>query len=176
MRRAGYIYTATQDTLADWAGNPLSHYERMHKPDAPFTRASFNPEGAGSVMATMLKEAGVTALYGTSFVDAIVGGAASAMAISAIVVENASGRQAITGKIFIEGSGTAQLAAARRRAVSAWRRPAAENRRLGWHGAPYSGWPSLDHERHRLPQNRRAIKIRQRSTAIQADRRSGRRG
>ena len=32
--------------------------------------------------------------------------------ITAIVVENASGRQAITGKIFIEGSGTAQLAAA----------------------------------------------------------------
>ncbi len=109
---AGYIYTATQDTLSDWAGNPLSHYERMHKPDAPFTRASFNPEGAGSVMATMLKEAGVTALYGTSFVDAIVEDGVGDGTISAIVVENASGRQAITGKIFIEGSGTAQLATA----------------------------------------------------------------
>jgi len=106
--RHGYIYTATQDTLPDWAGNPLSHYERYHKPDAPFARASFNPEGAGSVMAGMLQEAGVVALYGTSFVDAIVDN----NTISAIIVENASGRQAIVGKIFIEGSGTAQLAAA----------------------------------------------------------------
>jgi hypothetical protein len=104
----GYIYTATQDTLPGWAGNPLSHYERYHKPDAPFARASFNPEGAGSVMATMLQEAGVVALYGTSFVDAIVDN----NTISAIIVENASGRQAIVGKVFIEGSGTAQLAAA----------------------------------------------------------------
>src|SRR5215510_8649577 len=109
---AGYIYTATQDTLPDWAGNPLSHYERYHKPDAPFTRASFNPEGAGSLMATMLEEAAVTALYGTSFVDAIVEEGVGDGTISAIVVENASGEQAITGKIFIEGSGTSQLAAA----------------------------------------------------------------
>ncbi|MDF2116282.1 FAD-dependent oxidoreductase [Roseiarcaceae bacterium H3SJ34-1] len=108
----GYIYTATQDTLSDWAGNPLSHYERYLKPDASFTRQSFNPEGAGSVMATMLQEAGVTALYGTSFVDTIVDKGSGNDTIKAIVVENASGRQAITGRIFIEGSGTAQLAAA----------------------------------------------------------------
>jgi hypothetical protein len=109
--KAGYIYTATQDMLPDWAGNPLSHYERYHKPDQPFARASFNPEGAGSVMASMLQEAGVIALYGTSFVDAIVEPGSGNDTITAIVVENASGRQAITGKIFIEGSGTAQLAA-----------------------------------------------------------------
>jgi len=108
----GYIYTATQDTLADWAGNPLAHYERYLKPEASFTRQSFNPEGAGNVMATMLREAGVTALYGTSFVDAIVEKGSGNDTIKAIVVENASGRQAITGRIFIEGSGTAQLAAA----------------------------------------------------------------
>jgi hypothetical protein len=109
---AGYIYTATQDTLPDWAGNPLSHYERYHKPDAPFTRASFNPEGAGSVMATMLKEAGVVALYGTSFVDTVVKSGTGDGTIEAVIVENASGRQAITGRIFIEGSGAAHLAAA----------------------------------------------------------------
>jgi hypothetical protein len=109
---AGYIYTATQDTLPEWAGNPLSHYERNHKPDATFSRASFNPEGAGSLMAGMLKEAGVTALYGTSFVDAIVAEGSGDRTVTAIIVENASGVQAITGKIFIEASGTAQLAAA----------------------------------------------------------------
>ena len=109
--REGYIYTVTQDRLPNWAGNPLSHYERRHAPDAPFTRMSFNPEGAGSVMANMLQEAGVTALYGTSFVEAIVKEGIGDNRIEAIVVENASGRQAITGRIFIEGSGTAQLAA-----------------------------------------------------------------
>jgi hypothetical protein len=109
--RAGYIYTVTQDKLPNWAGNPLSHYERRHAPDAPFTRQSFNPEGAGNVMAAMLEEAGVTALYGTSFVEAIVKDGIGDNRIEAIIVENASGRQAITGRIFIEGSGTAQLAA-----------------------------------------------------------------
>jgi hypothetical protein len=109
--REGFIYTVTQDGLPNWAGNPLSHYERRHAPDAPFTRQSFNPEGAGNVMAAMLHEAGVTALYGTSFVDAIVKPGIGDGRIEAIVVENASGRQAITGRIFIEGSGTAMLAA-----------------------------------------------------------------
>jgi hypothetical protein len=109
---AGYIYTATQDTLPNWAGNPLSHYGRYHKLDAPFARASFNPEGAGSLMAALLKEAGVTALYNTSFVDVILTDGVGDSTITAIIVENASGRQAITGKVFIEGSGTAHLAAA----------------------------------------------------------------
>ncbi len=109
---AGYIYTATETTHPGWAGNPLSHYERYLSPDARFARQSFNPEGAGSVMAAMLHEAGVVALYGTNFVDAVVEPGAGDGTIRAIVVENASGRQAIRGKVFIEGSGTAQLAAA----------------------------------------------------------------
>jgi hypothetical protein len=108
----GHIYTITETTLPDWAGNPLSHYERRHAPGARFVRQSFNPEGAGSVMAAMLKEAGVIALYGTSFVGAIVEPSTGDGRITAIVVENASGRQAISGRIFIEGSGTGQLAAA----------------------------------------------------------------
>jgi hypothetical protein len=109
---AGYIYSATESTLPDWAGNPLSHYERYLKPDATFVRQSFNPEGAGNVMARMLQEAGVVALYGTSFVGAVVEKGVNNDAIKAIVVENASGRQAIAGRIFIEGSGTGQVAAA----------------------------------------------------------------
>ncbi len=109
---SGYIYTATEATHPGWAGNPLSHYERYLKPDARFVRQSFNPEGAGSIMAAMLQEAGVTTLYGTSFVDVVREQKSGNDAIIAIIVENASGRQAIRGKVFIEGSGTAQLAAA----------------------------------------------------------------
>lgn len=109
---AGYIYVATDKTHPDWAGNPLSHYERNHKPDASFARASFNPQGAGAVMAAMLEEAGVDVWYGARFVDCVVEkGGGNDDIIKAIVVETASGRQTIAGKIFIDGSGTAEMAA-----------------------------------------------------------------
>lgn len=108
----GHIYTATDETHPGWAGNPLSHYERKLKPDTPFRRMSFNPEGSGNVMVRMLEEAGVLALYGCSFVDVVVEpGKGTDNTISAVIVKNASGLQAIKGKIFIEGSGTAELAA-----------------------------------------------------------------
>jgi len=103
----GCIYAATEETLPDWAGNPLSHYEARLQPGSRFSRSTFNPEGAGNVMVRMLDEAGVRVLYGTSFVDAV----ASNGTISQVIVQNASGTQAISGKIFIDGSGTAEVAA-----------------------------------------------------------------
>lgn len=105
----GYIHTANEQTHPDWAGNPLSHYERMKKPGSAFTRLSFNPEGAGNIMVEMLDTAGVIALYGTTFVDCIVEPGSGNNRITAIVVENVSGRFAIRGDIFIEGSGTGQM-------------------------------------------------------------------
>ena len=160
---AGYIYTATQDTLPDWAGNPLSHYERYHKPDAPFTRASFNPEGAGSVMATMLKEAGVTALYGTSFVDAIVEGRHRRRHH-----HRNHRRECIRPAGYHRQDFHRRLrhGASRRRrgrAVRARRRTAAGDRRLGRRAASDSRRTSLDHERHRFQAHRRTPEIRQRS-------------
>lgn len=109
---AGYIYRADHESHPDWAGNPLSHYERMKPAGAEFARLTFNPEGAGCVMADLLHEAGVTALYGTLFVDCVMEQRAGDDRITAIIVENASGRQAIRGKVFIEGSGVGQVAAA----------------------------------------------------------------
>jgi hypothetical protein len=114
MRRfadAGYIYTATEKSHPDWAGNLLSHYERNHQPGAAFVRQSFNPEGAGSVMVAMLDEAGVETFYGSAFVGAVVDKATGSDIISAVVVENASGRQALRAKIFVDGTGTAELVA-----------------------------------------------------------------
>src|SRR5690606_35453320 len=108
---AGVIYPATEATHPGWAGNPLSHYERRLQPGSDFRRMSFNPEAAGCIMADMLAEAGVTALYGTSFVDAVVEKGTGNDSIKAVIVEGAGGRQAIAGRIFIEGSGTAELAA-----------------------------------------------------------------
>jgi hypothetical protein len=107
----GYIFVATDKDLPGWAGNPLSHYERNHKPGASFKRASFNPEGAGCEMVQMLDEAGVTAMYQTSLVDVVVEDGAGDARIVAVIVQNAGGTQAIRGRIFIDGTGTAELAA-----------------------------------------------------------------
>lgn len=107
----GYIHTADETTHPDWAGNPLSHYEQLKSPGASFTRMTFNPEGAGCVMAGMLDAAGVQALYDTRFVDCAVEAGPGDGRIRAIVVENNDGRFAIAGRVFIEGSGTGQVVA-----------------------------------------------------------------
>ncbi|MDP6172719.1 MAG: FAD-dependent oxidoreductase [Rhodospirillales bacterium] len=108
---AGLIYTATEKTHPGWAGNPLSHYEARLKPGSDFIRQSFNPEGAGCVMAEMLAEVGVETLFGSAFVDATVKAGSGNDRITSVIIENASGRQAVRGKIFIDGTGTAELVA-----------------------------------------------------------------
>ncbi len=105
----GAIYTATEKTLPGWAGNALSHYDYYLKPGSPFARASFNPDGAGCIMARMLEEAGVRTLYGASFVDVVLDGTGTL--ITAVVVETVEGRQTIRGKVFVEGTGTAEVVA-----------------------------------------------------------------
>jgi len=80
-------------------------------PGSAFSRSTFNPEAAGCVMVRMLEEAGVKALYGTAFVDTVVKSAVGGDSITEVIVENAAGRQAIRGKVFIEGSGTAEVVA-----------------------------------------------------------------
>lgn len=107
----GHIYQSDQKIHPDWAGNPLSHYEQLKEPGSDFTRLTFNPEGAGCIMSNMLHEAGVKTLYDTRFVDCIVEQKTGDGRIKAIVVENADGRFAIAGHLFIDGSGTAQVVA-----------------------------------------------------------------
>lgn len=115
MRRfdaEGYVYTATEETHPGWAGNPLSHYERYLEPGTPFRRMSFNPDGAGNIMMAMLQEAGVETLYGCTFVDVVMEKKAGKdSSIAMIVVKGQEGLFAIHGKVFIEGSGTGEVAA-----------------------------------------------------------------
>jgi len=115
MRRfdaEGCVYTATEETHPGWAGNPLSHYERNIEPGTPFKRMSFNPDGAGNIMMAMLEEAGVQTLYGCTFVDVVIcKNAGKDSSISMIVVKGQEGLFAIRGKIFVEGSGTGEVAA-----------------------------------------------------------------
>jgi hypothetical protein len=112
LTREGYVYTATEKAYPDFAGNPLSHYDWNLKPGSPLSRSTFNPEGGGCVMLAMLQEAGVKAFYNTTFLDVMMKklpkGAAT---IKAAVVKNVSGTQAIKGKVFVDGSGTAEVAA-----------------------------------------------------------------
>jgi len=61
-------------------------------------------------MLAMLEEAGVKALYNNIFVDVKMKKLSKKeTAIEAVVVKNAAGLQAIKGKIFIDGSGTAEV-------------------------------------------------------------------
>jgi hypothetical protein len=109
--REGCIYTADETNLPDWAGNALSHYDYYLPPGSPFKRVSFNPDGAGNVMVRMLEEAGVQAIYGATFVDVEMEPGASGRRITHAIIETVSGRQAIRGRVFVEGSGTGEVVA-----------------------------------------------------------------
>ena len=111
FERAGCIYTADEKNLPDWAGNPLSHYDYYLPPGSPFKRASFNPDGAGSVMVNLLEEAGVQAIYGASFVDVVMAPEGKERRITHAIIETVAGRQAVAGTIFVEGTGTAEVVA-----------------------------------------------------------------
>ncbi len=111
FEREGCIYTADERNLPDWAGNPLSHYDHYLPPGSPFKRASFNPDGAGSVMVNMLEEAGVQAIYGASFVDVVMAADGSERRITHAIIETVAGRQAVAGTVFVEGTGTAEVVA-----------------------------------------------------------------
>lgn len=108
---AGCIYTATDKELPDWAGNPLSHYDYYLEPGSPFRRSSFNPDGAGNVMVKMLDEAGVVAMYGVAFADVEMVQVGDKRRITHAIYETVEGRQAVAGKVFVEGSGTSEVVA-----------------------------------------------------------------
>ncbi|AZG08480.1 FAD-dependent oxidoreductase [Pigmentiphaga sp. H8] len=108
---AGAIYTVTEKDLPDWAGNALSHYDHYLEPGSPFRRASFNPDAAGNIMLRMLDEAGVHAIYGAAFVDVEMQAEGDQRRITHAIIETVQGRQAIGGRVFVEGSGTAEVVA-----------------------------------------------------------------
>jgi hypothetical protein len=107
----GAIFTADESNLPDWAGNALSHYDYYLPPGSPFKRSSFNPDGAGCIMVRMLEEAGVHAIYGAAFADVELDTSGAGTRITDAIIETASGRQAVRGTIFIEGTGTAEVVA-----------------------------------------------------------------
>jgi hypothetical protein len=111
LAKEGYVYTATEKTYPGFAGNPLSHYDKRLLPGSPLARSTFNPEGGGCVMLAMLREAGVRTFYNTTFVDVLMKEPPKGKkSIQAAVVTNTSGAFAVKGKVFVDGSGTAEVA------------------------------------------------------------------
>jgi len=88
--------------------------ERMHalggaptwEETLPTWGISFDAEALKIVLDEMCQEVGVEVLFHTQIVDAIQEGDK----ISAVVVENKSGRQAIAGRIFVDSTGDADIA------------------------------------------------------------------
>lgn len=109
--REGCLYTADERSLPDWAGNPLAHYDYYLPPGSAFQRTSFNPDGAGNVMLRMLDEAGVQAIYGAAFADVVMVAEGDGRRITHAIVETVEGRRAIAGRLFVEGTGTAEVVA-----------------------------------------------------------------
>lgn len=109
--REGCLYTADEKSLPDWAGNALAHYDYYLPPGSPFKRVSFNPDGAGNVMVKMLEEAGVHTIYGAAFADVEMEADGCERRITHAIIETVAGRQALAGRVFIEGSGTAEVVA-----------------------------------------------------------------
>ncbi len=102
LKDKGWLFDAWK-AYPQLAGNVLVHQSG---------RMNFYPDDGAYVMIRMLEKAEVTLLFRTLFVDAFVQrGPTGEVSIQAVIVENASGRQAIRGKVFIDATGRADVVA-----------------------------------------------------------------
>ena len=102
LEKEGYLFNIK--TL--YPNNPLFHaypgYYGMY---------GFNPDTGACIMNQMLEEEGAKLLFRTLLVDAKIQEADGEETIEAVIVENASGRQAIKGRIFVDATGRGDLVA-----------------------------------------------------------------
>ena len=93
----------------DWLFDAFNMYPQAK--DNPIVHSSgamnFQPDMGAYVMNEIMEANGVDFLYRTHFVDAIV----EEEKITALIVDNASGRQAIKAKIFVDATGRADVTA-----------------------------------------------------------------
>jgi FAD dependent oxidoreductase len=102
LRKEGWLFDA-------WKAYPqLENNVLVHQSG----RNSFYPDDGAYVMTQMMEKANVQMLFRTSFVDTVLKRNSSGQdSIVAAVIENASGRQAVKGKIFIDSTGVADVVA-----------------------------------------------------------------
>jgi hypothetical protein len=102
LNKEGWLFDAWK-AYPQLDGNVLVHQSG---------RLNFYPDDGAYVMIRMLESAKAKMLFRTLFVDAVLKpGANGQSTIEAAVVENASGRQAIKGKVFIDCTGCADVVA-----------------------------------------------------------------
>lgn len=82
------------------------YFGELKPGECPYA-VSFDPEVLKQVALEMLCEAGVDLMLHTTFSDALT----ENRKVSAIIVENKSGRQAIWGRIYVDATGDGDLAA-----------------------------------------------------------------
>ena len=102
LRAEGWLFDA-------WAKFPqLDRNILVHQSG----RMNFYPDDGAYVMIRMLEEAKVNLLLRTSFVDTVMHKSLFGdNSIEAVIVENASGRQAIRAKMFVDATGRADVVA-----------------------------------------------------------------
>ena len=144
LRTGGYVVDLCQDKpsrsespypLEKFPGlytNPLLHYHRPLCPARPplSPLLVFDPDMASGVMNDIMEASGVKILFRNLFVDTKVEGDT----IEAIIVENASGKQAIESKVFVDVTGRGDVVA---RAGAPYMSPANE---LGFPMPPGLFW------------------------------------
>ena len=89
----------------------LTHYgvgpPGISRPQEPLPKLVFDPDMTSWIMTSVLNECGVKILFRSLFVNTIVEGGT----IKAVIVENASGKQAIEGKVFVDATGCGDVVA-----------------------------------------------------------------
>lgn len=102
LRDEGWLFDAWK-AYPQLPGNVLVHQSG---------RMSFYPDDGAYVMIRMLEKANVKLLFRTLFVDAVLTpNPTGQSSIAVVIVENASGRQAIKAKAFIDATGRADVVA-----------------------------------------------------------------
>ena len=107
LKAGGYVADILE-RYPDITSNPLTHYGDGSG-GRPSNRSllAYDPDMLSCVMNDMLEQLGVRTMLRTLFVDTVV----ERDSIKAVIVENASGRQAVEGKVFIDATGRGDVVA-----------------------------------------------------------------
>lgn len=106
LKSRGYIINLLEK-FPDLISNPLIHYALGPSASSYSQLFAFNPDMCAHTMTDLMEENAVKMLLHSLFVDVKMGDGT----IDAVVVENASGRQAIKGEVFIDATGRGDVAA-----------------------------------------------------------------
>ena len=103
MRKTGGAIDYQEKWPKATTSNPLAHFAYWEG----YSLDVFDPESFKITVNEMMEESGVKLLFYTRFADTIV----EDDHIKAILVENISGRQAIRGRVFVDATGSGDVAA-----------------------------------------------------------------